>query len=69
MKGTAVRLHRLIELVFETPMGLSEQVVRELKAGEMMRLLYIVFILGSRIIHFVFGKVCRLFAREGGASI
>jgi hypothetical protein len=46
-------------------MGLKEKVEREKKDGEMMRLLYIVFIFGSRIIHSVFGKVCQLFAREG----
>jgi hypothetical protein len=69
LERIAVRLHRLIELAIEIPMGLKEKVVREQKDGEMMRLLYIVFIFGSRIIHSVFGKVCQLFAREGGASI
>ena len=42
-------------------MCLNERVVKKLKVGEMMRLLYIVFILDSRIIHFVLGEVCQLF--------
>lgn len=42
-------------------MCVNERVVKKLKVGEMIRLLYIVFILDSRIIHFVFGEVCQLF--------
>lgn len=61
MNGTVLRLHWLTELLIETPMCLNKKVVKELNVGEMMRLLYIAFILVSRIIHFGFGEVCQLF--------
>lgn len=69
LEGSVLRLHRLIGLFIQTLVGLTEKVLREQKDAGMLQLLCIVFILVSRIIHCVFGKVFQLFAREGGASI
>lgn len=69
MEDTVLRLLRLIELVIETPLCLNEKAVKELKVGEMMRHLYMVFIWILELYISCLAKFASCFAGEGGASI